>query len=396
MIKSFQRFMHNDTSVGILLIGAAALAMLCANTGLYKYYDMLLEVPVIVAVGALEISKPLLLWINDGLMALFFLLIGLEVKRELISGELSSPSQIVLPGVAAIGGMVVPALFYVALNYNNDIALQGWAIPTATDIAFSLGVLALLGSRVPPTLKLFLMALAIIDDLGAIIIIALFYTSQLSTVSILLASACLVILTIFNRTGVTRLGPYMLVGMIMWVCVLKSGVHATLAGVALAFAIPMKVVDEDGNSPLEALEHRLHRWVNFFILPLFAFTNAGVALSVQQITGLMEPSPLGVITGLFLGKQIGIFLFSFVLIKMGYAKLPTGASWIQLYGVSVLCGIGFTMSLFIGSLAFETTGAEYLIADRAGILLGSFMSAVLGYVVLFASGTLKKTEEATA
>ena len=382
MVTAIQKFLQKDTSVGILLIGAALLAMLSANTPLDTYYAMLLDVPITVAVGALEISKPILLWINDGLMALFFLLIGLEVKREFISGELSTPSQMVLPGVAAVGGMVVPALFYIALNYDNPIAIKGWAIPSATDIAFSLGVLALLGSRVPPALKIFLMALAIIDDLGAIVIIALFYTVDLSTISIVLASICLVVLVILNRAGVTKLGPYMLVGVIMWTCVLKSGVHATLAGVALAFTIPLRAIDEDGHSPLKALEHRLHRWVNFFILPLFAFANAGVALSWAQMKGLIDPSPLGVISGLFLGKQIGVFLFSYVVVKLGFAKLPTGTNWRHIYGVAILCGIGFTMSLFIGSLAFERVGTEYLIADRAGILVGSFLSAIVGYLVL--------------
>ncbi|WP_281648737.1 Na+/H+ antiporter NhaA [Parendozoicomonas sp. Alg238-R29] len=382
MVTAIQRFLHKDTSVGILLVGAAILAMLAANTPLDTFYNMLLSVPITVAIGALEISKPMLLWINDGLMALFFLLIGLEVKREFISGELSSRSQIVLPAVAAVGGMVVPALFYIVLNYDNPIAIKGWAIPTATDIAFSLGVLALLGSRVPPALKIFLMALAIIDDLGAIIIIALFYTSELSTISIVLASICLVVLVFFNRAGVTRLGPYMFVGVIMWTCVLKSGVHATLAGVALAFTIPLRALNEDGRSPLVELEHKLHSWVNFFILPLFAFANAGVAMSWAQVQGLMDPSPLGVITGLFLGKQIGVFLFTAVTIKFGFARLPTGTKWLHIYGMSLLCGIGFTMSLFIGSLAFETTGAEYLIADRAGILVGSFLSAVIGFLVL--------------
>ncbi|MTI15538.1 Na+/H+ antiporter NhaA [Sansalvadorimonas verongulae] len=382
MLPAIQRFLHKDTSVGILLIGAAALAMLAANTPLNKLYDMLLSVPITVAVGSFDISKPMLLWINDGLMALFFLLIGLEVKREFISGELSTPSQVVLPAVAAVGGMVVPALLYIALNYDNPVAIKGWAIPSATDIAFSLGVLALIGSRVPPALKIFLMALAIIDDLGAIIIIALFYTVDLSTLSIVLASMCLVVLFLFNRAGITRLGPYMFVGVIMWTCVLKSGVHATLAGVALAFTIPLRALNEDGRSPLVELEHKLHSWVNFFILPIFAFANAGVALNWTQIQGLLEPSPLGVISGLFIGKQVGVFLFSAVVIKLGYARLPTGTNWLQIYGVSILCGIGFTMSLFIGSLAFETTGAEYLIADRAGILVGSFMSAVFGYFVL--------------
>ena len=382
MYTALQKFLHKETSVGILLVGAAILAMVAANTPLNTYYDLLLDVPITVAVGALEISKPMLLWVNDGMMALFFLLIGLEVKREFISGQLSTPSQIILPGVAAIGGMLVPALIYVAFNYDNPIAIKGWAIPTATDIAFSLGILALLGSRVPPSLKIFLMALAIIDDLGAIIIIALFYTAELSTISISLAAACIVVLILLNKLGVVRLGPYVLVGVIMWVCVLKSGVHATLAGVALAFTIPMRALDETGRSPLMTMERQLHGWVNFFVLPIFAFANAGVALTWNQLTGLAAPSPMGVILGLFLGKQIGVFLFSYVLIKSGKAQLPEGTNWAHIYGVSALCGIGFTMSLFIGSLAFETVGTEYFIADRAGILVGSLLSAICGLLVL--------------
>ena len=390
MVTAIQRFLQQETSVGILLIGATALAMLAANTPLDTFYDLLLSVPITVAVGALEISKPMLLWINDGLMALFFLLIGLEVKREFVDGELSTPSQVVLPAVAALGGMVIPALCYVLLNYDDPIALKGWAIPSATDIAFSLGVLALLGSRVPTSVKIFLMALAIIDDLGAIIIIALFYTTDLSTVSIVLASICMVILIFLNRVGITSLGPYMLVGVIMWTCVLKSGVHATLAGVALAFTIPMRAVNEHGNSPLKELEHKLHSWVNYFIIPLFAFSNAGVALGWEQLKGLLEPSPMGVIVGLFIGKQLGVFTFTWVTIKLGFAKLPTGATWRHIYGMAILCGIGFTMSLFIGSLAFETEGTEYLIADRAGILLGSLLSAVVGYLVLKDAPPLKE------
>ncbi len=391
----FRDFLKKDTSVGILLIGAALLAMIAANTPLFTYYALLLDVPITVAIGDLAISKPILLWINDGLMAMFFLLIGLEVKREFISGQLSTPSQVLLPGLAAIGGMVVPALVYVLLNYDNPVAVRGWAIPTATDIAFSLGVLALLGSRVPSSLKIFLMALAIIDDLGAIIIIALFYTSELSTLSISLAAVCLTSLIIINRLGVVRLGPYIMIGVIMWVCVLKSGVHATLAGVALAFTIPMRALDQNGHSPLVTMEHQLHGWVNFFILPVFAFANAGVALSWTQMTGLLAPSPLGVILGLFFGKQIGVFLFTYAVIKTGKAKLPEGTTWMHIYGVAALCGIGFTMSLFIGSLAFETVGTEYFIADRGGILVGSLGSALWGYFILKQAKPVQLPEQAS-
>ena len=382
LFQAFRRFLKHESAVGILLIAAAALAMLAANTPLNEYYDLLLSVPVTIAVSDLAISKPLLLWINDGLMALFFLLIGLEVKREFLIGELSSRSQVILPTVAAIGGMFVPAGIYALLNYDDPIGIRGWAIPAATDIAFSLGVLALLGSRVPPALKVFLMALAIIDDLGAIIIIALFYTVDLSTVSIVLASICMALLIIFNRSGITRLGPYMIIGTIMWACVLKSGVHATLAGVALAFTIPLNTKNEEGKSPLLILEHKLHSAVNYWILPIFAFANAGVALSVSQLQSVLDPSPLGVIAGLFIGKQLGVFGLTWLTIKLGLARLPTGTTWMHVYGMSILCGIGFTMSLFIGSLAFDTNGTEYLIADRVGILIGSFLSAVVGYMVL--------------
>ncbi|WP_211829323.1 Na+/H+ antiporter NhaA [Kistimonas asteriae] len=382
MVEAIRRFLKHETSVGILLIVAATLAMIAANTPLNVYYDLLLSVPITVAVGSLAIAKPILLWINDGLMALFFLLIGLEVKREFLVGELSSRSQVILPAMAALGGMVIPALCYAALNYDDPIGIKGWAIPAATDIAFSLGVLALLGKRVPPSLKIFLLALAIIDDLGAIVIIALFYTTDLAIESIVLASICLTLLIAFNRCGVSKLGPYIVVGVIMWACVLKSGVHATLAGVALAFTIPIQTRNEYGRSLLIDLEHKLHGSVNYWILPIFAFANAGVGLSVAQFQSLLDPSPLGVIIGLFIGKQLGVFGFTWLTIKAGIAKLPTGTSWSHIYGMSILCGIGFTMSLFIGTLAFEETGPEYLIADRVGILVGSFISAIVGYIVL--------------
>ena len=382
MIHSVRRYLGGESSVSVLLIGATLLAMVAANTSLKMFYDMLLDVPLTVSVGSLALSKPLLLWINDGLMAIFFLLIGLEVKREFMVGELSQRSQMILPAMAAVGGMVVPALCYVALNQGDPAALKGWAIPSATDIAFSLGVLALLGSRIPPALKIFLMALAIIDDLGAIAVIALFYTSELSVMSISLALGCLLVLIVLNRMGTRHLGPYMVIGIIMWICVLKSGVHATLAGVALAFTIPLKADGSQSASPLKRLEQALHGWVNFCIIPIFAFANAGITLGSDQFETILSPVSMGVIVGLVIGKQVGVFLFTWLAVASGCTRLPNGVGWQHIYGVALLCGIGFTMSFFIASLAFEQNGAHYLIDSRTGILLGSLVSALSGYMVL--------------
>ncbi|MBH3395630.1 Na+/H+ antiporter NhaA [Pseudomonas monteilii] len=380
MRSLFTRFFQLEAASGLLLIAAAVLALIINNSPLSYLYSGLLDVPVAVQVGALNIAKPLLLWINDGLMALFFLLIGLEVKREVVNGHLSKPSQIVLPATAAIGGMVVPALIYWFINREDPAAVAGWAIPTATDIAFALGVLALLGKRVPVSLKLFLMILAIIDDLGAIIVIALFYSGTLSSVSLLLAAACLVVLVAMNRLGVVKLGPYMVVGLILWVCVLKSGVHATLAGVALALCIPLRTRNAE-TSPLLALEHALHPWVAYAILPLFAFANAGVSLAGMTLESFTHPVPMGIAVGLLLGKTVGVFGLTWVAVKLRLAALPAGAGWGQLLGVAILCGIGFTMSLFVGSLAFVPGSSEYAGMDRMGILTGSFFAAVIGYAV---------------
>ena len=376
----FTRFFQLEAASGLLLIAAAVLALIINNSPLSYLYGGLLEVPVAIQVGALNIAKPLLLWINDGLMALFFLLIGLEVKREVVDGHLSKPSQVILPATAAVGGMVVPALIYWFINRDNPAAVAGWAIPTATDIAFALGVLALLGKRVPVSLKLFLMTLAIIDDLGAIIVIALFYSGTLSSVSLLLAAACLVVLVAMNRLGVVKLGPYMIVGLILWVCVLKSGVHATLAGVALAFCIPLRTRNAE-SSPLLALEHALHPWVAYAILPIFAFANAGVSLAGMTLDSFTHPVPMGITVGLLLGKTVGVFGLTWVAVKLRLAALPAGAGWGQILGVAILCGIGFTMSLFVGSLAFAPGSSEYAGMDRMGILTGSFFAAVIGYAV---------------
>lgn len=378
--NALARFFQLESASGLLLIAAAVLAMLISNSPFAHFYSSLLDVPVAVQIGALKIAKPLLLWINDGLMAIFFLLVGLELKREVVYGQLATPSQIILPGAAAIGGMLVPALVYVWFNHGDSEAMRGWAIPMATDIAFALGVLALLGSRVPTSLKLFLMTLAIIDDLGAIIVIALFYSSELSSLSLMLAGAALIGLFALNRMGVRQLGPYLLLGLFLWVCVLKSGVHATLAGVALAFFIPVKG-DNPEHSPLATLEHALHGWVAFGILPLFAFANAGVSLEGMSLQSFLQPVPLGIAAGLLLGKTVGVLGLTAIAVFTRMARLPEGANWGQLLGVAVLCGIGFTMSLFVGSLAFTPDVSPYAGQDRMGILTGSLLAAVLGYVI---------------
>lgn len=378
---ALKRFVNLPASGGILLLGAMILALGLDNSPLSHLYDGLLETMAGVRIGALEIEKPLLLWINDGLMAVFFLLVGLEVKREVLEGHLSEPAKIVLPAVAAVGGMAVPALCYVLLNRGDDLAMQGWAIPTATDIAFALGILTLFGKRVPASLKVFLLTLAIIDDLGAIVIIALFYTSKLSVVSLGLAVAALLGLVLLNVNKVRRTSPYLVLGGLLWVFVLKSGVHATLAGVFLAFAIPLRGAPK-GQSTLHRLEHQLHPWVTFGIMPIFAFANSGISLAGLSLADLMAPIPLGIATGLFVGKQIGVFGFSYVCVKLGLAKLPEDLNWKQVYAMSLLTGVGFTMSLFISSLAFESTAGATVVADRLGILVGSFLSAIAGAIVL--------------
>ena len=376
-------FIKQDSSSGVLLIIAALVAMLMVNSPLNWLYDALLSTPVEIRVGALQLAKPLLLWINDGLMAVFFLLIGLEVKREFLEGELSRLDQIVLPGLGAIGGMAVPAGIYYWLNQGDPVALNGWAIPAATDIAFALGVLALLGNRVPVSLRVFLMALAIFDDLGAIIIIALFYTVDLSVTSLVLALSAVAVMVVMNLMNVTRISAYVLVGTFLWIAVLKSGVHATLAGVVVGMMIPLRSPTEPDFSPLKTMEHGLHQWVAFMIVPIFAFANAGVSLEGVSFGSLLEPIPLGIAGGLFIGKQVGILLFCGLAILLGFAKLPTGASWAGFYGTAVLCGIGFTMSLFISSLAFEQTASDVgVMGDRLGILLGSGLSAVIGFLML--------------
>jgi len=373
-------FMQHDAASGIILLGAAFLALILQNSPLSWLYDGLLETPVTIGVGALMIDKPLLLWINDGLMAIFFFLVGLEIKRELMVGELSTRKQASLPVIAAIGGMIVPALIYSTINWTDDIALHGWAIPAATDIAFAVGVLALLGPRVPTSLKVFLLALAIIDDLGAIIIIAFFYTSDLSLAALALAGLGVAALAILNTRGITHVAPYVLVGVFIWLCVLKSGVHATLSGVVTALAIPLTIPHGEKQSPLVKLEEALHPWVTFGVLPLFAFGNAGVSLAGMTLDKIVSAIPMGIAFGLFIGKPIGIFAFSFGAIGLKLAGKPEGATWAQLFGVAILGGIGFTMSLFIGMLAF--VDADRAAEIRIGVLLGSIVSATVGYLVL--------------
>jgi len=397
-MNPIRRFFQQESAGGILLIIAALIALVMINTeALSGIYNGLLQTPVVIQIGGFIIAKPLLLWINDGLMAVFFFLVGLELKREFMEGALSKPEQVVLPAIGALAGIVVPALIYAWLNHDDPVRMRGWAIPSATDIAFALGIVALLGKRVPASLKLFLMLLAVLDDVGAIIIIALFYTADLSTTSLSVAGVCLVLLFIMNRRNVMDVPAYLLVGLIMWASVLKSGVHATLAGVALAFMIPMRNPRKPKYSPLKALEHDLHPIVAFVILPVFAFANAGVPLEDMSLANLMEPVTLGIILGLFVGKQIGIFTVCWVLVKMKWAKLPEGANWTQLYGITLLCGIGFTMSLFIASLAFEHVGQEYIKPVRLGILTASFLSAVTGFLVLrFAKSSTLTSSNSTA
>lgn len=389
--QSFIReFFRLESASGIILLFAAVLAVICANTSMESYYALLLDTPVEIRIGALHIAKPLLLWINDGLMAVFFFLVGLELKRELLEGELSDIRNVILPGVGAVGGMVVPALIYVYCNRNDPIALQGWAIPAATDIAFALGILALLGSRVPISIKIFLTSLAIFDDIGAIVIIGLFYTANISLTALIVAGCCIPVLALLNIRNVTSKSLYISFGVIMWTAMLKSGVHATLAGVLLAMFIPMKSKTDPDYSPLKDMEHDLHSVVAFCILPAFAFANAGINFSGVGVEQLMHPVSLGIVLGLFFGKQIGIFAFCWAAIKLGITRLPQGMNLGVLYATAALCGIGFTMSLFIGSLAFEDTQVNQLFDQRLGIILGSLLSGIVGYVLLWTKLPLGK------
>lgn len=379
-MKMIREFFKYEATGGILLGLAAIVALMMKNSSLSVFYDGFLTIPVVIQMGEFIINKPLLLWINDGLMAIFFLLVGLEIKREMLEGQLSSRQQISLPAIAALGGIAFPAVIYSYINWGDAESMRGWAIPAATDIAFALGVLSLLGKRVPETLKIALVAIAILDDLAAIVIIALFYTDNLSILSLAIGAVAVVILAILNRRGVTSLSPYIIVGIILWACVLKSGVHATLAGVLLAFFIPLKAKNKLGGSPAKSLEHGLHPWVAYSILPIFAFANAGVSLQGLSLELLMQPITLGIAAGLFFGKQIGVMAFTAFGVGLKLCKLPVGVSWRQYYGMSLITGIGFTMSLFIGTLAFEDV--EHQTAVRLGVLLGSAFSGILGYLLL--------------
>jgi NhaA family Na+:H+ antiporter len=377
----FAKFAQMEASGGIILIAAAVLAMIFANTALNEFYQALLAMPVEAKVGNLEIAKPLILWINDGLMAVFFFLVGLELKRELIEGELSDKRNIILPGIGALGGMIAPALIYLYFNYKDPTAVSGWAIPAATDIAFALGVLALLGSRVPISIKIFLTSLAIFDDVGAIVIIAIFYTHKISLTALVIVALCIPVLYFLNKRDVLSKAPYILVGIVMWVATLKSGVHATLAGVVLAMFIPLSSVKNPSVSMLKIMEDRLHSVVAYIILPVFAFANAGISLMGMGSEQLLHSVTIGVALGLFLGKQLGIFGICWLFLKLKLVTLPKGMNTASLYGTSVLCGIGFTMSLFIGSLAFDNNGT-LLFDERLGIVIGSLVSGVVGYLCL--------------
>ncbi len=378
-----QAFLRSEALGGYVLMAAALAALIIANSPAAPLYFDVLGSKLGFQAGPIVLRETVLHWINDGLMAVFFLLVGLEIKREVLDGQLRGVSRIVLPGIAALGGMVAPALIYVLINIGSPETLRGWAIPAATDIAFALGILALLGSRVPTSLKIFLTALAILDDLGAIIIIALFYTAQLKVVALAMAGALLVCLFCLNRAGVTRLTPYLLIGAVLWYFVLKSGVHATLAGVALALTIPLSPRNAGkpgAHSPLHDLEHALHKPVALLIVPIFGFANAGVSFAGMGLASLAQPVPMGVALGLFLGKQLGVFGFAWLAIKAGVASPPRHATFTQLYGIALLCGIGFTMSLFIGALAF--TDAASVDATKIGVLAGSLASGLIGFLLL--------------
>jgi len=374
-------FLKEESAGGIVLMVAAFLALVVANSGLAGWYGAMLDTPIHFTIGGSGIEKSALLWINDGLMALFFLLVGLEVKREVLTGQLSSWKQSSLPLFAALGGMILPALVFLAINWSEPENISGWAIPAATDIAFALGILALLGKRVPVALKALLLAIAVIDDIGAIVIIALFYTPGVEINMLLAASVVFVALMLIGRARIGSRLPYVILGVLLWYFVLKSGVHATLAGVALAMTIPLKA--RDGEDLLEHFEHGLHPWVAFLVVPVFAFANAGVGLLDIQLAALLAPLPLGIALGLLVGKQIGILGFAWIASKTGVASLPKGIGWMQIWGLSMIAGIGFTMSLFIGNLAFAS--ADQIAAVKIGVLTGSIISAIAGVLILRAA-----------
>lgn len=380
LVQRWKRFIKTDASTGIILVLSAALALVMANSMFSNSYNEFLEFPVSISLGDFAISKPLVLWVNDGLMALFFFVVGLEIKRELFYGQLSNKDQVILPFLAAVAGIIFPALIYVAFNYQDAVAMNGWAIPSATDIAFALGIFILFGKHLPPSLKLFLLSVAIIDDIGAVIIIALFYSEDIAPYSLIIASIGLLTLFVFNRLKLENKTPFILVSIIVWAAVLKSGVHATLAGFAVAWFIP--IARKQSASMSYQIEEALHPWISFFVLPLFAFANAGVSLIDAPVDKLFTPISIGIIGGLFIGKQLGIFTACFIAIKLKLCRLPKDATWTQLYGVCLLCGVGFTMSLFIGSLAFEEQGFAYQTQVKVGVLIGSLISAIAGTLLI--------------
>jgi len=381
--EALREFLRLESAGGLILVLSAILALVLANSPLADSYVQFLSLKITVMIESFGVSKPLILWVNDGLMAVFFLLVGLELKREVVEGELSSPEQIALPALAAVGGLIVPAAIYWLINRDNPEGLNGWAVPTATDIAFALAILSLLGSRVPASLKIFLTTIAIFDDLAAIVIIAIFYSGDLSTASLAAAGAGIVVLFTLNRLGVKSLAAYLIVGIFIWLFVLKSGVHATLAGIAVAAFIPLKGGDD--HSPSRHLEHILHPWVAYCVLPIFAFANAGLAFAGVGLDAVVGTVSIGIVLGLFIGKQIGVFGMTALMIGLGLAKKPEGSSWPMLYGVALLCGVGFTMSLFIGGLAFEHGGFSNIAALKIGVIAGSVASALCGWLVLHLS-----------
>lgn len=376
---------NREAAAGLVLLSAAVLALIVANSPLKGIYDQTLATHVQLGIAPFALTKEVIHWINDGLMSVFFFVVGLEIKRESIRGALSNRRAALVPIVGALGGMIVPALIYAIINWDNAAALRGWAIPAATDIAFAVGIMAALGSRVPPALKVFLLALAIIDDLGAILIIAFFYTADLSMQALALAAVGVAGLVLLNRSGVMRAWPYLLVGAFVWLCVLKSGVHATLAGVATALAIPLTGNKKGTEGPLEGLEHALSPWVSFLIVPIFAFANAGLSLTGMSTDDMLSQIPIGIALGLFLGKPLGIYGAVRTVLATGLGEMPRGASQMQLLGTAILGGIGFTMSLFIGMLAFPEPDVSAEV--RLGVLAGSLLSAVVGYIVLIRSGS---------
>ncbi len=386
MNNNQESFIHTffklESSGGIVLLFAAVLAFVCANTPLQSYYALFVDIPVEIRIGDFEIAKPLLLWINDGLMALFFFFITLELKREILQGELTDKRNIILPALGAIGGMVVPALIYTFFNAADPVAMKGWAVPAVTSLPFSLAILSLLGKRVPTGIKVFLTSLAIFTDIGAIILIGLLYTASISVLSLVVVACCIVFLVWLNRLNPEAKSPYLLIGIVMWVAMLKSGVHATLAGVILALFIPMVSKQDANRSPLKNIINDMHCTVALFVLPIFAFANAGINVSGIGLDYVLHDVPLGIALGLFVGKQAGIFGICWLAIQCKLAELPKGMSWKTLYGTAALGGIGFTMSLFVGSLAFEETGVDITFDERLGIILGSVASGLVGYMVL--------------